>query len=102
MVLFQVRCALWGEHQPTFTGNVAWRMLVPASKLPKDMVRPMSTIWWGPGKHFVHYYVRGGDYVNCVCVVEKSAGKLSLGRNEATLWNFSRTLLVGTRMLSSL
>ena len=68
----QVRCALWGEHQPTFTGNVAWRMLVPASKLPKDMVRPMSTVWWGPGKHFVHYYVRGGDYVNCVCVVEKS------------------------------
>jgi salicylate hydroxylase len=32
----------------------------------------MSTVWWGPGKHFVHYYVRGGDYVNCVCVVEKS------------------------------
>ncbi|GIS19642.1 MAG: hypothetical protein CM15mP120_15580 [Pseudomonadota bacterium] len=26
----------------------------------------------GAGKHFVHYYVRGGDYVNCVCVVEKS------------------------------
>ena len=68
----QVRRSLWGEQQPTFTGNVAWRMLVPVSKLPKDMVRPMSTVWWGPGKHFVHYYVRGGDYVNCVCVVEKS------------------------------
>jgi salicylate hydroxylase len=31
----------------------------------------MSTAWWGPHKHFVHYYVRGGDLVNCVCVVEK-------------------------------
>lgn len=68
----QVRRTLWGDQHPTFTGNVAWRMLVPVSKLPKDMVRPMSTVWWGPGKHFVHYYVRGGDYVNCVCVVEKS------------------------------
>ena len=45
----QVRRTLWGDQHPTFTGNVAWRMLVPVSKLPKDMVRPMSTVWWGPG-----------------------------------------------------
>ena len=32
----------------------------------------MSTAWWGPGKHFVHYYVKGGTLVNCVCVVEKT------------------------------
>ena len=31
----------------------------------------MTTAWWGPHKHFVHYYVRGGELVNCVCVVEK-------------------------------
>ena len=68
----RVRQSLWGDQQPTFTGNVAWRMLVPTSKLPEGMVRPMSTVWWGPGKHFVHYYVRGGDWVNCVCVVEKT------------------------------
>jgi salicylate hydroxylase len=46
-------------------------MLVPADSLPPDLIRPMSTAWWGPGKHFVHYYVRGGALVNCVCVVEK-------------------------------
>ena len=68
----RVRQSLWGDQQPTFTGNVAWRMLVPTSLLPKGMVRPMSTVWWGPGKHFVHYYVRGGELVNCVCVVEKA------------------------------
>ncbi|RPG31479.1 MAG: hypothetical protein CBC52_003330 [Gammaproteobacteria bacterium TMED92] len=67
-----VRRGLWGDQQPVFTGNVAWRMMVPTAKLPQDMVRPMSTVWWGPGKHFVHYYVRGGEYVNCVCVVEKT------------------------------
>ncbi|MDA0977804.1 MAG: FAD-dependent monooxygenase, partial [Proteobacteria bacterium] len=31
----------------------------------------VSSVWWGPGKHFVHYYVRSGELVNCVCVVEK-------------------------------
>ena len=67
-----VRTTLFGEESPSFTGNVAWRALVPANSLPKGLVRPMATAWWGPGKHFVHYYVRGGALVNCVCVVEKS------------------------------
>ncbi|MFK7913885.1 MAG: FAD-dependent monooxygenase [Pseudomonadales bacterium] len=66
------RSALWGAQEPRFTGNVAWRAMVPSARLPKDLIRPMSTVWWGPGKHFVHYYVRGGAFVNCVCVVEKS------------------------------
>ncbi|MGK0221352.1 MAG: salicylate hydroxylase [Limisphaerales bacterium] len=67
-----IRTGLWGEEQPVFTGNIAWRALVPAEKLPPDLIRPMSTAWWGPQKHFVHYYVRGGSMVNCVCVVEKT------------------------------
>ena len=67
-----IRATLWGEEKPTFTGNIAWRAVVPTSALPEGMVRPMSTAWWGPGKHFVHYYVKGGTLVNCVCVVEKA------------------------------
>jgi salicylate hydroxylase len=67
-----VRSGLWGEEQPVFTGNVAWRAMVPAARVPQGLVRPMSTAWWGPHKHFVHYYVRRGELINCVCVVEKS------------------------------
>jgi salicylate hydroxylase len=67
-----VREQLFGTQAPRFTGNIAWRTLVPAAKLPPQMVTPTATAWWGPGKHFVHYYVRGGELVNCVCVVEKS------------------------------
>jgi len=66
-----IRAGLWGEATPRFTGNIAWRALVPAASLPEGLIRPMSTVWWGPGKHFVHYYVRSGELVNCVCVVEK-------------------------------
>ena len=67
-----VRAQLFGNDAPQFTGNVAWRALVPAERLPAGLVRPMSTAWWGPHKHFVHYYLRSGALVNCVCVVEKT------------------------------
>lgn len=67
-----VRAGLFGTEPPRFTGNVAWRGLVDAGKLPQDLVRPVATVWWGHGKHFVHYYVRRGELVNCVCVIEKS------------------------------
>ena len=66
-----VRTGLFGPEAPTFTGNVAWRALVPASSLPEGLIPPAATVWWGPGGHFVCYYVRGGTLVNCVCVREK-------------------------------
>ena len=67
-----VRAQLFGGDAPRFTGNLAWRALVPAERLPTGLVRPMATAWWGPHKHFVHYYLRSGALVNCVCVVEKT------------------------------
>ncbi|MGB7181953.1 MAG: FAD-dependent monooxygenase, partial [Burkholderiaceae bacterium] len=66
-----IRAQLWGAQSACFTGNIAWRLTVPSARLPEGLIRPMSTAWWGPGKHFVHYFVRTGSLVNCVCVVEK-------------------------------
>jgi salicylate hydroxylase len=66
-----VRESLFGPEQPRFTGNVAWRGLVPASALAGADVRPVAALWVGPGAHFVHYYVRGGALVNFVGVVER-------------------------------
>ena len=66
----KVREILFGLETPSFTGNVAWRALVPTNSLPANLIQPASVAWWGPGKHFVHYYVRGGSMVNCICVVE--------------------------------
>jgi salicylate hydroxylase len=66
-----VRELLFGTQAPRFTGTVAWRALVPVERLPEGFIKPMATAWWGPHKHFVHYFVRGGKLVNCVCVVEK-------------------------------
>ena len=66
-----VRAGLFGPEAATFTGNVAWRALVPVARLPEGLIPPAATVWWGPRGHFVCYYVRGGELVNCVCVREK-------------------------------
>ena len=66
-----VRAGLFGLESATFTGNVAWRALVPVTRLPKGLIPPAATVWWGPRGHFVCYYVRRGTLVNCVCVREK-------------------------------
>ncbi len=66
-----IRTALFGQESPVFTGNVAWRGLIPADRFPVGLIPPVAGVWWGPGKHFVHYYVRRGELINCVCVVEK-------------------------------
>ncbi len=78
-----VRSFLFGDAAPEFTGNVAWRALVPADRLPPGLIKPMASVWWGPGAHFVHYFVRRGEFVNCVCVVEKAGWKLESWKAES-------------------
>lgn len=68
-----VRNAVVDAEAPRFTGHVAWRGMVPASRLGKAAPSPTVTAWLGSGSHFVNYYVRGGESVNFVGVVE-SAG----------------------------
>jgi len=85
-----VRASLFGEDRPRFTGNVAWRGLVDASKLPRDLVQPVAALWWGPNKHFVHYYVRRGELVNCVCVVEKAGWEIESWNTRGDLAELKR------------
>jgi salicylate hydroxylase len=65
-----VRESLFGAAAPRFTGHVAWRGMVATSDLPANLVSPNATVWLGPGRHFVHYYVRRGELINFVGVVE--------------------------------
>lgn len=66
-----VRAALFGPASARFTGQVAWRATVETARLPPGLVPPLAAVWAGGGKHFVHYYVRGGALVNLVGVVER-------------------------------
>lgn len=61
------RPVLNGADQATFTGQVAWRALVPNSVSHPDEAH----VTMGPGRHLVSYPVRGGAMVNLVAVEER-------------------------------
>ncbi|MDU0354916.1 FAD-dependent monooxygenase [Paraglaciecola aquimarina] len=67
-----VQACMLGSQPADFTGQVAWRGTVATEDLPKDLIKPNANLWVGPGKHFVSYYLRGGDLVNFVAVEERS------------------------------
>lgn len=67
-----VRDQLLGPRKPHFTGNVAWRAVVPADKLPDGWMDTITSNFVGPRKHAVIYYLRSKKLVNLVGVVENT------------------------------
>jgi salicylate hydroxylase len=62
-----IRRALYGDDNPTYTGQMVWRSLLNGSDVPPEVVEPTGHIQWlGPGCHLMAYYVRGTDVVNIV------------------------------------
>ncbi len=68
-----VRRILFRGESPQFTGCVAYRGLVAADRLAHLKLPVEFQIWMGPGKHFVHYLVRGGRLVNFVALVDQDS-----------------------------
>lgn len=65
-----VRAHMQGDDAPRFTGNVAWRFVVPVAKLGEYAPGPSATAWVGKGRHGVTYLLRRGELANFVGVVE--------------------------------
>lgn len=61
------RAALNGPEVPFFTGQVAWRALIPCTPdAPAE-----AEVFMGPGRHLVSYPLRGGTLRNIVAVEER-------------------------------
>lgn len=67
----KVREVLFGPENPRFTGQVAWRGVAKTDWKLRSLVPPFAQIWTGEGRHFVHYYLRRGELINVVGVVER-------------------------------
>jgi salicylate hydroxylase len=65
-----IRPQIVGDTPVTYTGDVAWRAVVPTQRLPAGIMDRVSTVWCGPGKHAVMYYLRRGELMNFVGLVE--------------------------------
>ncbi|MFT3973743.1 MAG: FAD-dependent oxidoreductase [Amaricoccus sp.] len=69
----RLRAATGADGGARFTGQVAWRGLVPADRLPPVLARPAARVWMAPGRHLVSYPLRDGRLVNFVAVEERAA-----------------------------
>jgi salicylate hydroxylase len=65
-----VRRQIFGDAPATYTGDVAWRIIVPVERLPKNLLEPVMSVFMGPGGHAVCYYLRGGALMNFVGIIE--------------------------------
>lgn len=68
-----LRAGLHPDEAPRYTGQIAWRALVSADRVPKDTLAPDATVWAGAGRHLVSYYIRAGKLINLVAVLEREA-----------------------------
>lgn len=66
-----IREQMLGKQDLNFTGQVAWRGIVSAEKIPSGLIAPGVTVWVGHGRHIVIYYLRGGSLINFVAVEER-------------------------------
>lgn len=66
-----IREQMLGPDKPVFTGNVAWRAVVPMQDLGKHTPNPTACAWMGRGRHGVTYRLRRGELANFVGVVER-------------------------------
>ncbi|HKS19134.1 MAG TPA: FAD-dependent monooxygenase [Bradyrhizobium sp.] len=65
-----IRAQIAGAGGASYTGDAAWRLVVPAERLPANLMGQVMSVWMGPGRHAVCYYLRGGSLLNFVGLVE--------------------------------
>jgi salicylate hydroxylase len=68
-----IRAQIVGETPAVYTGYVAWRLIVPRSRLPADIMEKVGVVWCGPKNHAVVYWLCSGDVLNFVGIPERDA-----------------------------
>jgi salicylate hydroxylase len=87
-----IRTSINGEDKPRYTGNVAWRVVVPVSVLGQFAPPETASVWVGSRRHAVTYRLRRGSLANLVGVVECKERSIeswtSTGAREQALKDF--------------
>ena len=84
-----LRQQLLGDGPPRMMGHLAYRALVRQSDLPEYLRIQDVSVWMGPKVHVVQYPVRGGEWLNVVCLTEGQMQGITL--QELQDWNLSKT-----------
>jgi salicylate hydroxylase len=62
----RVRQQLFANENPRFTGQVAWRFLIPSDRVWPYLTQGASAHYMGPGRNFVRYLIRNRTLLNGV------------------------------------
>lgn len=65
-----LRARVVDDGAPQWSGHLAYRALARQQDLPARLRSDEVTVWLAPRMHLVTYPVRGGDWLNAVCVVQ--------------------------------
>jgi salicylate hydroxylase len=66
----QLRAGVVADGPPQPTGHLAFRGLARQQDLPAELRSDEVTVWLAPRMHLVTYPLRGGEWLNAVCVVQ--------------------------------
>jgi salicylate hydroxylase len=67
-----VRDKVHGSAPVAYTGQVAFRALVPAANLPQELRTPSRCLSIGPGRMFLHYLLRKDSLMNIVATARQT------------------------------
>jgi len=65
----RVRQIFWGDDSPNFTGQVAYRCLIPGDIAQPCLSAGRAAVYNGPGQVFNRYTIRRNTLLNCVGIV---------------------------------
>jgi 2-polyprenyl-6-methoxyphenol hydroxylase-like FAD-dependent oxidoreductase len=74
-----IRRQLVGDGPPRISGITVYRAIVPMADIPPALRWPAVTWWAGPGCHFVHYPIAGGEYMNLAASDDNGATEALAG-----------------------
>ena len=84
-----LRQQLLGDGPPRMTGHLAYRALILQADLPPHLRTQDVSVWMGSKVHVVQYPVRGGEWLNVVCLTEGQLQGVNL--QDLQNWNLSKT-----------
>lgn len=80
-----IRKTLFGPDNASFTGEIAWRGLVPIGRLPERMRARITSNWIGPHGSVTVYPVRRGELMNFVGLVERDDWRVESWIEQGTI-----------------
>jgi salicylate hydroxylase len=96
------------EDDLLFSGQMVFRAMIPGESLRADPATRFlldsfhSTMWLGPGRHLVHYFIRGGDYLNVAASLESDIDLAEGATAETTIDEFIEAFSTWDSRVSSM